>query len=233
MFRFLCAIVLVTVTLPAAAQMPVADPWYAELPTKSLRFQIQRNGSDIGYTNVDFTKEGDRLIVETETWMRVRVLFITAFRFKQTTREVWENGRLIAFEAETDDDGYPFPVRSEMTDDGLRIIGVEDDYIAPEGIVPTTYWNPATLTQTAMLNTRKGNLIEVDIKELGTQDDPAKAAPLGARHVLVDGPSTDFNVYYCGSAPTWCGFDFETRGSAISYVPLFDTQALLAESEKQ
>lgn len=213
----------------AAAGEAAASP----LPAKSLRFEIVRNGDDIGYATVDVQREGDRTIVETETRMRVKVLFFTAFRFEHTTREVWHDGQLVRLETSTYDDGAEFAVTAARNGDGLDVSGPKGDYSAPAGVLPTTYWNPATRDQSKLLNTRKGDVIDVEIVDKGTVDSADAVAPRGAKHFLIDGPKTDFNVFYCGVSQTWCGLQFETRGSDIAYRPLFDAETLIAEEAGQ
>lgn len=221
--------VLVLAFMAPAGQAAASEARAMPLPAKSLRFEIMRNGDGIGYATVDVQRDGPRTIVETETRMRVKVLFFTAFRFRHKTREVWQDGKLVRLETSTYDDGAEFSVTAERNGGGLDVSGPNGAYTAPVGILPTTYWNPATRQQAQLLNTRKGNVIDVEILDKGTVDGADAVAPRGARHLLIDGPKTDFNVFYCGPSRTWCGLQFETRGSDIAYRPLFDAETLVAE----
>jgi Domain of unknown function (DUF6134) len=47
-----------------------------------VRFRALRHGSPIGEHRVTFQPDGDRLAVETHIDIAVKVLFLTAFRFK-------------------------------------------------------------------------------------------------------------------------------------------------------
>jgi hypothetical protein len=64
--------------------------------------------------------------VTTTTDLAVDVLFFTAYRFKQTTTERWNNGHLVSLNSTTDNNGtrHKVAVRSngdqlQLTADGL------------------------------------------------------------------------------------------------------------------
>jgi hypothetical protein len=51
-------------------------------PTVTCTFAPLRHGSPIGERRVTFRPDGNRLTVETRVEIVVKVLFVTAFRFK-------------------------------------------------------------------------------------------------------------------------------------------------------
>ena len=49
-------------------------------------------------------------MVHSELAIQVKVLFVTAYRHEQTRKEVWRDGKLIAFTSMTDDNGTRYAI---------------------------------------------------------------------------------------------------------------------------
>src|SRR5450432_3757912 len=76
----------------------------------SLAFDIVRKGSTIGYHTLRFTEEGARLIVDIEIRIKITFASIPVFRYEHDSREVWQDGQLVALDTRTNDDGEAFKV---------------------------------------------------------------------------------------------------------------------------
>jgi hypothetical protein len=106
-----------------AAAMPLLKPFlcvraYAAAQ-RDLRFRALRHGSPIGEHRVTFQPDGDRVAVETHIDIAVKVLFLTAFRFKHEAQEIWDSGRLASVNSTTDDSGTLLKVSGNAVADGL------------------------------------------------------------------------------------------------------------------
>jgi len=106
-----------------------------------LRFDVLRNGSEIGYHVLSFNQDGDRLTVDIDIELRVRVAFITAYRYEHRNREQWEAGELLGFRSRTNDNGTRHSVEVERDGDQLIIRGSEGRIESPGSALPTTYWH--------------------------------------------------------------------------------------------
>src|SRR6185503_233402 len=93
----------------AAVAVPVLAPFAAlgvdPAARRDLRFRALRGGASIGEHRVTFRSDGDRLTVATRVDIAVKVLFITAFRFKHDAEEVWQADRLVSVKSTTNDNG--------------------------------------------------------------------------------------------------------------------------------
>jgi hypothetical protein len=194
-----------------------------------VNFEIYRGSSDIGRHTVAFARDGENLIVTTEIEMKVKIAFITAFRYEHRAREVWRDGRLVALESTTFDDGKTYFVNAVSREDGLWVEGSSGNYLAPSDTIPSSYWNPAILERDAVLNTQKGDLLETDISKIGSEPR------------LVDGRRCTVETYrlqsklsvdidYCAEDKTWVGLRFAARGAEISYRPDDGVQTAQADS---
>ncbi len=128
---------------------------------------IFRDGSKIGERTTRFERDGDDLIVETESRIKIKIAFITVYGRSEQMREVRRHGNLAEFVSEIDDDGDKHRVEAVRGEDGLIINGHAHSYVAPDGIVPATYWNIETVSANALLEGKKGEVLDVETVPAG------------------------------------------------------------------
>ena len=102
----------------------------AEPATETLRFAIIRNGDQIGTHTIELKRSGQEIAVNIETEVLVKVLFVTAYRFQHAASERWVNGRLVALDSSTDDNGTLHKVAVALKASALD---VQADGTAPTG----------------------------------------------------------------------------------------------------
>lgn len=169
--RTLLLLVLTTLVCTSTA---MASVW----PSGTFQHVIKHDQyGDIGTHTVTFEHNGNRLIVKTRTRIKVRVL-LWGYYFEADRKEVWRDGRLIAYEGFTNDDGETFAVSAYADGNKLLINGPEGRIEAPGSIFPTHPWNPEILKHDLLMNTKTGELKKVSITAVG--EEPVKA---GGRHV--------------------------------------------------
>ncbi|MEQ9152158.1 MAG: DUF6134 family protein [Parvibaculum sp.] len=185
-------------------------------PGPDLSFRVERGGDPIGTHRISFTREGDELHVAIDIELAVSFGPITLFRYEHRNRETWRDGKLVALETETNDDGKRYTVSAIATETGLEVTSsANGTFMAPADIIPTSYWNPATLTQTQLLDTQKGRLIDVDIEETGVRE-----ADVGGRTVPVNEyrmtGDLKLSLWYSPDME-WLNVIFEARGEEVDY----------------
>jgi hypothetical protein len=186
--------------------------------SRTLEFDIVRADSVIGYHRIRFGDETGRLTVDIDVAVKVNVLFVTVYRFTHRAREVWEDGRLVAMTARTDDDGTSHEL--EMT---LRngMFAVTHDGAASRvsaGLVPTSLWNPATVTQTVLFGSLRGDALPTTVTPLGRSAVDTPSGSVMARGYLIDAkPDFKRRVWY-SDAGLLVAVKLEGRdGSEITY----------------
>ena len=134
-----------------------------------LRFLIWRKGDDIGRHDVRFQRDAGKLIVEIEADIRVKVLLLTIYSFKQQAREEWNNGRLVRFMSRTVEDGRRYEVEGRATEGGFRVSGSSGTYLTQSDILPASYWHPDTADQDRLLDIKTGALLNVRFRDSGIE----------------------------------------------------------------
>ncbi len=212
------AVLVSAATVAASVAVASAIPPSGEIP-----FTVFRNGdSEMGFHRLRFTREGERVIVEKEINFKVRLAFITAFRYEHRNREVWENGRLVSLDTTTNDDGREHWVRGRATPDGFAVESSRGSLIAPADVIPTSYWNIATIGATKLLDTQRGLMMDVRIEPLGVEPVTAGGDVVDARHfrinILSNKPgSTDAIDIWYDDNDAWVKMAFKAKDQQISY----------------
>ncbi|WP_340119518.1 DUF6134 family protein [Pelagibius sp. 7325] len=188
--------------------------WGAAVPSAGdLAFDIRRDGSSIGGHHVVFRRAGERLEVDIDIDIAVNLAFIPLFAYSHRNREVWQDGRLLSLESETDDDGQRYTVSARAEGGVLRVTGSGGDFQAPADTLPTSYWNPRTVEQTRLLDSQHGRLLAVESRLLGEERlDGGKTA----RRYRLSG-DLDLDLWYAATGE-WVNIAFTARGATVSYL---------------
>lgn len=130
-----------------------------------IAFDLIRKGDRIGTHEIRFTREDDELHVAVDIAIKVRFLFLTAFSYEHRLRETWRDGRLVALEATTIQNGDDARVTGRAVG-GVFEITAADGAVArlPADVLPTTYWHPRTRSAETLINTQTGEAMNVTIQ---------------------------------------------------------------------
>ncbi len=139
----------------AAALLAVAPANAMALPP-DIRFNVMRNGSEIGRHVVTFRQEGASLLALTDVHIAVRLGPIVLFRYTHSVRETWHGGQFLNMESETDDDGKHFQVRAAWSSDQIAVETLDAPRaILPPSTIPLTHWN-ILCTERPLFNPQDG-----------------------------------------------------------------------------
>lgn len=184
---------------------------------RDLRFRALRHGSPIGEHRVTFWPNGDRLTVETRVDIAVKVLFVTAFRFKHEAEEVWQSDRLVSVKSRTDDNGTVLRVSGNAVADGFRIIGDDGPFLASAHLLTSNaLWDSRIVRETRLIDVQHGGEIGLVTKQLGVEQVDTPQGPVRAsRHQMI-------TPYYAGSVfhdsdGRWVKGLLELKGEHVEY----------------
>ena len=176
-------------------------------------YEVLRNGKQIGTHDISFHREGDTLKVVSETRMKVKFLFITAYKYHYRSTEVWSEAGLESVVTKVDDNG-------EVAETEIRRAG--DVYLAEDssghelpvdvGFMTTNHWNADVLGVDTLFNTITGHLNKVRI----SQSDAKETAVPNGQTYAVRG-ELEINTAY-DQKGNWLGMNFRhSDGSLIEF----------------
>lgn len=199
---------------------PAASMNFTPAMKQSLNFTVYREDAPIGYHKFDFRPQGDKLEVEIDVDLEIKLMFVTAFKFTHVASEVWENGRLIRMESETDDDGDPYKVKVRRLGDGMLVEVNGERKLAPGDILPSNLWNRAILTEDKILHPIVGRVLPLKVTELGIREiDIGNGRKISAQGFKIDGGGEfQRELWYSpNDRLVEVGFNAPRDGSRITY----------------
>jgi hypothetical protein len=220
---------LIGMALVAGTPAGAAGPALPGVPPEGrLDFSVRKSGAEIGHHRIRFSENNGDLIVEIEAALRVRVAFVTVYRYAQRTRETWRDGALIALESDIDDNGQPFKIKAEKRYGKLLVNGHEEKHVLASGMFPLSYWNPDLMRQRQGIDLQWGSLADLDVTERGVERRRIRGAEIEARRFNMKGteirfgkrqakPWLDVDAWYSPEGKL-VAMSFHYRGFDFDYV---------------
>jgi hypothetical protein len=145
----------------------------ASLPESgSLKFDVIRNGKDIGDHSYKFSGSENSYSVKVSTNVEIKIPFIkiVAYSFQHDSVETWKNGKLQKLRSTTNDDGTPHKVQSGAST-----------------ILPASLWNEDIVKSKVLLNTVNGKKMSVHVADLGSEAVTTKKGKVSTNHYRISG----------------------------------------------
>lgn len=210
-------------TFLAAGLAAAALPLRAADGTAERRFEVFRDGDPIGTQSVAVSRVGDRLEVASRVDLAVKILGITAYRYELRATEVWEAGRLLSLDGETNDDGDREIARVRREGEILVSQGAWRGE-APSDVGATSYWTQAHLARPVWLSTQTGRPLNVPTSRDGSQTIEALGGRVACARWRAAG-DLPVTLYY-DDRGEWLGNDFDAGGKPGLIRAVSETGAL-------
>jgi len=193
-----------------------ASAWAAELPSGTVIYGIHHEKyGDVGTHKLTFSQSGEDLMVEVQNKMKVKLLFVTLFRYKAERRELWRDGKMVSYRSQTDDDGTDIAASAELKGGKLVIEGPDGSAEAPLGVFPTNPWNSKIVEQSLLMDTKTGELLKVKIDAAGEDTVEARGKSFKARKYVISG-DMERELWFTEDG-TWLQMRFDSDGSAVTF----------------
>ena len=138
---------------------------------ETSQFEITRNGKPIGTHVIEITRTGNEYSVSTITDLTVKVLFVTAYRLQIAANERWINGRLIALNATSNNNGTRHTVSVTARGPNLEVkVDGKPPALIDQNIVPSSFWNPEFLGRPLLLDTQDGQVTPMSVRDGGEEE---------------------------------------------------------------
>ncbi len=188
----------------------------AQAYAESIRFAIVRNGEQIGTHALEINRSGPETSVKIATDLEVKVLFVTAYRLQHTAMERWVDGRLVALNSSTDNNGTRHKVSVIETPNGMEVRADGKVVRADRTIMPGSLWNPELLSRSMMLDEQDGAILPLSVVDHGSKQLTIKSRVMKARHYTLKSKWTQ-DVWYDEQARLVKASLIASDGSEILY----------------
>ena len=181
---------------------------------RSYEFSVLLDGSPIGYHHFELRPRENGLEVRSEASFDVRFLFINAFRYRHTNRELWDGECLRDIESSTRQNNKEFVVSGEPLSEGLRVEANGKLDQLDGCVMSFAYWNPRFLEQSRLLDPQTGEYLPVDVQPLGREELTIRGKAVLASAYQVKARNLDITVWY-SQDDEWIGLESVAKGGRI------------------
>tara|TARA_Y100001970_G_scaffold285138_1_gene404063 strand:- start:229 stop:906 length:678 start_codon:yes stop_codon:yes gene_type:complete len=127
-------------------------------------FDVIRKNKIIGSIETSFDKKNNNLTITTNVDIEVKVLFVTAYKFTQISKEIWKNGEFIKIEGHTDfEDEREYFIKGEDLNNQFIAYGMDGKLVLNKDILPLNYWNKDILNEKEVFDTQKGIVRKITV----------------------------------------------------------------------
>ena len=191
-------------------------PWVAT-DGAVIDFTVLRKGKPFGTHQLSFDRnESGELTVTTDVDLQVKFGPITAFRYRLDSVENWIDGKLVALNGKSNNDGRKGEVSAETVDDQLVVDSTEFDGALPLTTIPSSHWNRLQVYQDQMLSTETGEVLDIEVENLGDDVVTVGGQDVETTHYRLTSDLT-VDLWYDNQS-RWVKLAFEVRGQDIEYV---------------
>jgi hypothetical protein len=185
--------------------------------SEHLRFQVYLDDKPIGEHSFRISETGDLTRVSSRAAFDVDFLFVTAYRYLHSSREVFRDGCLQEIRSTTDDNGKRYRVEGETIGKQFQIER-EDGKERTEGCLKTfAYWDPGFLNQKRLLNAQTGQLETVRVSPRGSDPVPVRGREVAATRYALSADELSIDLWYNDDLG-WVGLASDTgKGGRIVY----------------
>lgn len=204
-------IALLIASLPVAALAQPAE-W---------RFQVFLNDKPIGYHRFSVENDGRAQVLTTEASFDVKLLFITAFRYRHENTETWRDGCLQSMDARTDSNGKQLDVTGELRETSFAVTHSGGILVLDECVQSFAYWNPSILDAERLLNSQTGEYEKVEIRRDAVDQVVVGDTTVEAERYTLSAKGGDITLWYARDSYRWLKLEAPAKGGRrIRYLPV-------------
>jgi len=184
-------------------------------------FDVYRKGKKIGESVTRFRQTDKGLLVRTDLKMKVKFLFITAYKLDLKSEELWDGRGVQQISSDIDNNGKDVYISAARSGDDYRWQSFKGEVFEenlPHPFFPTTHWHPAVLTQGTLFNTLTGEMLAANATSQGWETLETADGTIEAERFLYDWELDETESWY-DAAGRWVGLRFSAGdGSKITYI---------------
>ena len=142
---------------------------------------------EIGSQSIDLVRHGHEVTVTVDARVKIKLLFLTLLRLRTRGREVWRDGRMIAFDGLSEEDGDVITVSARAVPEGTMFEGPKGKTDIPGPVALTNPWSRAVLDVPIMIEPTSGSLLSIRSRREGWQWIEARGRTVKPRKYAVTG----------------------------------------------
>ena len=126
----------------------------------------------------------------------MKFLFFTAYSYQHSNIELWDRQCLVKINSNTNDNGQLFNVNGKLTDQNFVIETNQVQMVTDKCIKTFAYWDPSFLQSNTLLNSQTGELMNVQVKNLGIDNIQVNNKIVSANNYRITGDKLQIDLWY-------------------------------------
>ncbi len=185
--------------------LPISSNAFPIPEDNEVSFDVVRKNKIIGNLTTKFIKDEENIILHSVLDIKVKILFIPAYKFFQETKETWRNGEFISIDGFTDfEDDREYKIDGKDEDGVFRVTGMDGLLELDEKIIPLNYWNKNILEEKELFDTQKGIVRKITVKKLKDEEIKINNSKLLSEKYIFNatknakdkGPFPEYTLWY-------------------------------------
>lgn len=186
---------------------------------RQWKFRVFLDDREIGYHTVRLSPEEEGRRISVEASFKVKVLFITAYRYEHQTEELWQGSCLADIDSSTNDNGKQLFVRADTNSSDFRLLTHNGRQDIDGCVRSFAYWDPELLKSQRLLNTQTGEYQEVETMDLGNSPLEIDGRTVDARQYRLLTDDFSIDLWYTPDMD-WLALQSMTdSGHRLRYLP--------------
>jgi hypothetical protein len=179
-------------------------------------FTVLKDGAPVGEHRFAFDRDGNRIEIEEETDIEVRLALIPVYQYEHDRREVWQNGRALSIHSRTNNNGRRLDITVRPDGDGyIRTVnGRVDKFDDSTAIL--TFWRRDLFERHAFFSVVEDKTMRISFEYLGKEVLKVDGQRLPVDHYRMVGDEE--RELWFDSAGHVAKVEFERQGSEIEYL---------------
>ena len=181
---------------------------------KNWQFKVYLDGDEIGFHNFSMIHKEQHHEIYSSARFDVKFLFINAYSYEHDNVEYWRGQCLKSINAITNDNGERYNVSGKI-DNNEFVVNTLNKQSAYLPCVKTfAYWDPEFLTETTLLNSQTGEMIEVKSQFIANETMTHRGKETDARRYRLRGENLQIDLWYSDD-DHWLALESLTEGGRI------------------
>ena len=186
-------------------------------------FEIFRNNKKIGFHKLSFQNIEDKIVVNTQIEMKVKLGIIPVFTYSHKSEEIWKNNEFIAAKTNTKKNSREFNFSARKIGSKIKIKTRGKIFNVDADNLITSYWNQKWLKKNILIDSQHGKKRLIKVEKKNFENVKAKNQNIYAQRFKVlgrqekpDGKKIDYDIWY-DEKGRWVKIKFYIKKSLIEY----------------
>lgn len=186
-------------------------------------FEIFRNNKKIGFHKLSFQNIGDKIIVNTQIEMIVKLGILPIFSYFHKGKEIWINNEFIEAKTSTKKNNREFDFFAIRKDSKIEIRSRGKTFLVPGDSLITSYWQQNWFKKKTLIDSQHGKKRLINVEKKNIERIKTSNGYISAQRYKVkgtqdkpNGKKIDYDIWY-DKEKRWVKIKFYIKKSLIEY----------------